>query len=703
MGWMQRLFRRERLEQELDKELAYHVERRIADLVAGGLDDREAAHRVRLEFGGTDEVKEACRDARGTRWVQDFFQDCRYGLRLLRRSPVFTSVAILSLALGIGANTAIFSLMDRILLRMMPVPKPDRLVELVRFWSGRRTNHAYPHFQQLREALQSFEALMAHSWLGEHEISIDGETEIAQVEMASGAYYSMLGVEARIGRTFTEEVDRVPRANPVAVISEAYWERRFGSAPSVVGKTFRRRGTVFTIIGVTPREFTGVTLGKIADITFPVSMAAEVRGGRESWLQDSGTHWLNVMGRLKAGISVSQARSEVAAVFARIAAAEATASQDERRKTAILSQRMELQPAVDGFNELRRDFAKPLAILMGTVALVLLLACANLANLLLARSAARQREIAVRLALGAGRWRVVRQMLAEALPLSFAGGAAGVLLAYGIASGLVTMMANGGPAIALKTHPDGRILGFALLVSVASCVLFSFAPAWQATRQALQPTLAEIRAGRWRLGKGLVVWQMAISVLLLIGAGLFGRTLLNIYSEPAGFRAEDIVLFSTNAPRLGYSIEQMAGLPAPIVAGLKTLSGVRSVSVSGFPPVSGGSGWNSALDVQGYTHSPKEDNVSHANSVGPDFFRTYGTPVLLGREFDPRDTEHAPKVAIVNEAFVRYYFKDTMALGKWISFTQFRREDRFTIVGVVKDVKYEELRQNAPRAVYFSN
>jgi predicted permease len=485
------------------------------------------------------------------------------------------------------------------------------------------------------------------------------------------------------------------------VISHGYWERRFGSDPAVVGKTFRRLSTVFTIVGVTPPEFEGVVFGRVPDITIPASMADEVQGGRPgSWLRESGTHWLAVIGRLKPGVSITQAETELQGIFARMVAQEASVTEGDRRQRELLEQRVELRAAANGIDDWRRDLTEPLAILMGTVLLLLLLACANVANLLLTKSAARQREIAVRLALGAGRGRVARQMLAEGLLLAIAGGSVGVVLSYGLASGLVAMMTNGGRPVALATSPDARILAFALLVSLGSCLLFSLAPVIQATRANVQSALAEMRSARWRLGKGLVIAQMAISVLLLIGAGLFSRTLLEMYSQDSGFRAQGLVLFSTNLTRLGYAPERLEPLWEGLRTELQMIPGVEKVTMSSFPPVSGGSGWDARIRVEGYTHGPGDNNVSHGNRVGPNYFQTYGTPLIAGRDFDESDRQNSELVAIVNESFARDYFRG-QALGKRIGPDYPGQTGWFRIIGIVRDMKYESLRADAPRAVYF--
>jgi predicted permease len=398
-------------------------------------------------------------------WLEDLVRDVSYGLRLLRRSPMFTCAAILSLALGIGANTAIFSLMDLVMLRMMPVREPERLVQFTKVTSSGRGSFSYPQIQRLEQDLKSFDGLFAYWFAGPREIRIAGNPEEVKVELVSGSYYDVLGVEALVGRRFSREVNGVPGASPFAVISHSFWKRRFGSDPAVIGKTFQLNQTIFTIIGVTPPEFFGVLVGRAPDITIPLSVEAAVRGGGGSSLLAKNRAYLSAMGRLGPGIRIDQASAEVATLFAAINKAEAAEAGLERLKKAILDQRVTLQAAGNGFDELRSQFSQPLAILMGIVALVLLIACANIAIPLLAKSALRQGEIAVRLAIGASRRRIVRQLLTEGLLLSMIGGAIGVLLACWFSNGLITMMSNGGPRKALEAPLDRRMLSFTRLAA----------------------------------------------------------------------------------------------------------------------------------------------------------------------------------------------------------------------------------------------
>ena len=688
---------RKRQESELEKELRFHIERQTEDLIALGVEPAEARRRARLAFGGPEQIKEACRDERRGRWWEDFLRDCQYGLRILRRSPAFTAAAVLSLALGIGANTAIFSLMDLVMFRMMPVREPERLVQFQKIHPEYgRGAISYPQFEQFQKELQSFEGLLAQSSLGRRDIRIGGKPETASVDLVSESYFSVLGVTAAAGRMIDGDADR----RPVAVISYGYWKRQFGSNPGAIGGTFLLNQTIFTIIGVAPPEFFGTTVGQAPEIMVPLAMDGEARGGN-SMRRQQHNNWLSMMGRLRAGVGIDQAQAEVATVFARMAAADAEQSTTEFYRKAARAVRVELQPAGNGFDQLRYRFSEPLRILMGVVALVLLIACANIANLLLAKSAARRREIAVRLSLGAGRGRLVRQLLTEGMLLSLLGGALGVALAYVLGNGLVTMMSNGAPRMALHVRPDARVLAFACLASLLAALVFSLPPAIQATRVSFQPALAEMRAGRWRLGKGIIVAQVALSLVLLIAAGLFGRTLLNMYSLDAGFNRHDVLIFSTNLGKLGYRGERLLETKKRIVEELQTLPGVSSASLAMLLPLSGG-GWDGGLAVEGYTYAPDEDDKSHLNEVGPHYFRTLGSPVLLGREFDERDSTGSPKVAVVNETFARFYFKGASPVGKWISRNGGRASDHIEIVGMVKDAKYNDLRRECPRTVYFA-
>lgn len=666
---------------ETEEELRFHLEMAEQDALRRGKDARKA----RVREGGVTQAAEAVRDQRTIGWLSDFLRDSRHGMRLLRRSPLFSVAAIVSLALGIGANTAIFSLMDAVILRMMPVHEPERLVQFGRDLS-------FPLFRQFGQELRCFTDTFAHSSMGRRDIILDEEPEAVSAELVSGNYYSVLGVSAFAGRTFDSEIDRNPI--PVAMISHAYWKRRFGLDPGAIGRSFRWSGRVFAIIGVTPPEFRGAVPGILPDITLPLSVAGEMVMGDPGWRTSYSVRWLETMGRLREGYTIESAQAEVATVYARVVQAEAELFKgNEFQRQQTLAQRMPLEASGNGFDFLRFRFAEPLRLLMGIVALILLIACANLANLLLGRATTRRREIAVRLAMGAGRGRVLRQLLAEGIVLAGIAGTLGVLLAWWSANALVTMMSNGGERFALNLQPDVRILAFAAAISMAACLLFSLAPAIQATRQGIQPVLAEARLGpRWRWGRGLIAVQVALSLLLLIGAGLFGRTLLRLYTIETGFHGEDVILISVKTDRAGL---QGHVLRDRVLDGLRSMPGVTSASFE-MSPISY-KGFEIGASVEGYTHGPNEDEHVHVSYIAEDYFRTLRTPVIEGREFNERDMAQSPKVVVVNEAFARRFFQGQSPLGKWVSF---KGSGKMEIVGMAKDIRARSLRGEIPATVY---
>jgi predicted permease len=683
LGWWRRWWEtiRQRDDRETEEELRFHLEMAELDALRRDQDVREA----RLRAGGVAQSVEAVRDQGTIRRLSDFLRDSRHGIRLLWKSPLFTAAAIVSLALGIGANTAIFTLLDAVILRMMPVHEPERLVQFGRDLS-------YPLFLQFRQELRCFGDIFAQSSMGRRDVIFDQEPEAVSVEFVSGNYYSVLGVSAFAGRTFDPEIDRNPTA--VAVISHAYWKRRFASDPAVIGRAFRWNSRAFTITGITPPEFHGVVPGMLPEITLPLAMAGEILRDPARLTSDS-VHWLEGMGRLRAGYSIEGAQAEVAAVYSHVIQTDAEHSRgNEFQRQRILAQRMPLEASGNGFDFLRFRFAEPLRLLMGIVALILLIACANLANLLLGRATTRRREIAVRLAIGASRGRVLRQMLAEGVLLALAAGVLGVLMAWWSANALVAMMSNGGERIVLDLRPDLRVLAFAASISTAACLLFSLAPAIQATRQGIQPGLAEARLGaRWRWGRGLIAAQVAISVLLVIGAGLFGRTLLRLYSLETGFQREDVILMSVKTDRASL---QGHALRSRILESLRSMPGVASASFEMAPLAY--KGWEASALVEGYTYRPNEDDQVHVSFIADDYFRALRTPVVSGREFGERDTALSPKVMVVNEAFARRYLQGQSPLGKLVSFKG--ETGRYEIVGLAKDIRSRGLQGNIPATAY---
>jgi len=682
-------FKGDGAERQLNAELRYHFDRLVRESIAAGMEPDEARRLARLEFGGVEQIKEECRDVRG-RWLEDLGKDLRYTARNLRRSPAFLAVSVLSLALGIGANTAIFSLINAVMLRSLPIKEPERLVQIARLrQNGKQAAVSYALFEYLRDNLKSISGAAVEMASGS-TIVMDGAEEEVSTELVSGDHYRLLGMEPAAGRLLEPADDAIAPAAPAAVIGYRYWQRRFGLNPAAIGTKFRFQDRLYAIVGVTPPRYHGTSPGRDPDITMPVSMTLS-----ETRRRSAALNWLSMMGRLRAGVTVQQANAELQVLwqgFVQRQAAEAP----EKSRPDVLRQRAAVLHGATGFTDLFDDYSDALLVLMGIVALVLLLACANVSGLLLARAASRQREISIRLAIGAGGGRLMRQFLAESLVLAALGGSAGLVLAHWFSSALVTMMANG-RTLLLSTAPDWRVLAFTGAVSLAACVLAGLAPGWHALRANLNPGLKEVRAGgapRSRLGKALVIAQLGISMVLLVGATLFVGTLVKLYSVDPGVRTDGVLTFSVryNQP---YPQARVQAAHAAVLDRLKALPGVASASAAQDIPLGGGL-WTRTVQVEGYTFRSDESEAVAFNSIAPQYFATLGTPLLSGREFDDRDTSTARKVAIVNERFARYFFAGRSPLGRRVTSVRVAYE----IVGVVKDVRHQDLRHDVLPAMY---
>ncbi len=631
------------------------------------------------------------------RLEDEMFQDMRYGARMLVKHKGFTIVAALSLALGIGANTAIFSLIDAVLLKMLPVERPEQLYFIQNVGPRRPEGGAppYPCFERFRDHNRSFSGMAAFSGT-ELRLKIDGRLEEALGQRVSGNYFSLLGVQAVLGRAFSPADDTVPgQGGPdglVAVISYNYWTRRFGRRPEIIGKVVQLGATPVTIIGVTPPDFHGLVPGLETDISIPMmSVGAEQLTEKESW-------WFQAVGRLKPGAPVEQARAELDTMFQSYM--DGTGINAEGRREAF--NRIDLRPAGKGLNDLRRQFSQPLKALMAIVAMVLLIACANVANLLLARATARRKEFAVRVALGAGRFRLLRQMLTESMLLVSLGGLLGLLFARWGSSFLVNFVATGRGRLSVDLPLDYRVLSFTTGVALLTGLIFGLAPAIQTARVAPNPALkdgAGARAvGRLGFGKSLVVAQVALSLLLLVGAGLFVRTLRNLKNLDAGFRPEGVLTMRVHSPEGVGPGERRANLWRDVLARAERLPGVRSASLSALSPLDGANR-GVAIEVPGFTPRSDRDKGIRMNQVSPGFFQTFGVAVLQGRGFT--DNETAPGVALLNEAAARFYFGDRNPLGAQIRFAQRERPSPpYEIVGVVKDSRYANLREPDTRLIY---
>ena len=696
-------------ELEIVDELSLHLDDRYEDLLGRGLTPAEAQSRVLAELNGNDLLRRELRrieqpatsepvvfGARRINMIGDLWQDLRYGLRMFSKNPGFTLIAMLMLALGIGANTAIFSLLDALVLKLLPVKEPSSLVILTNADERRGGTFSYPSYQDLRDRNQVFTGIIAY-----HTVALnfsDGnQTERISAQHVSGNFFSLLGVNPILGRVFSEADDQTPDAHPVAIVSHGFWQRRFGSDTNLIGKTVRLNGAQYTLIGVLPPGFFGVEVGVAPEVWVPMMMQAQLAGGIDR-LRMRNNFWVHVMARLKPGVNEQQAQASIDTLYRQINESASGVSPGLRR--FLLQQHLKLEPASKGLSSLRRQFERPLFILMGFVGLVLLIACANVANLLLAQATARQKEIAVRLALGASRARLIRQLLTESLLLSLGGGLLSLLFAIWVTNLLVSFMPN--PQFALELHLDYRVLSFNLGLAVLTGILFGLAPTIRAARPdlvgALKNEISVLGGGsrRFELRQVLVVAQVALSLVLLIGAGLFIRTLQNLRGIDLGFRAENVLLFSLNPGLNGYSADQGSNFYTQLLERVEALPGVQSASFADMPLMGGA--WISGISIEGYQAPPGRDMSGRAKKVGPAFFGTMGIPLLRGRDFNAQDGQGSTKVAIINETLAREFWGDQNPLGRRIGFDSDRPERE--IIGVIRDTKYRDLKEMSAPTVF---
>jgi predicted permease len=696
--WRRLLFylRRDLFDRELADEMKFHLDMKVEENLQAGMTLAEARAVAERQFGNQTLLRERSREMWGFRSIETLWQDLRYGARILLKHKGYTAVAALSLALGIGANTAIFSLIDAVLLKMLPVTQPEQLYFIQNVGPRRPDGGAppYPCFERFRERSQSFTGLAAFAAF-DSSIKIDGQMEEARGQRVSGNYFSLLGVNAVAGRMLSPADDAVIGQGGsdglVAVISYKYWTQRFGQQPSVIGKVVQLNDQPVTIIGVTPPDFYGLAPGMDFNIMLPMASAGARRlTEKESW-------WFQAVGRLKPGVPLEQARAELDAIFQSFM--DETTMNVEARRDAF--NRIDLRSASRGLNDLRQQFSRPLQALMAIVALVLLIACANVANLLLARATTRRKEFAVRLALGASRFRLLRQALTESLLLVTLGGIVGLVFARWGSAFLVNFVASGRARLSLNPVLDYRALAFTVGVSLLTGLIFGLLPAMQATRiepnSALKEGAAPRTPSRARFGKVMVVAQVALSLLLLVGAGLFVRTLYNLKTVDAGFRPEGVLTMRIHAPVTVVPGEGRANLWKDILARVERLPGVRAATLTMLSPLDG-MDRGVRIDVGGFAARSDQEREIRLNRVSPDYFQTFEIPVLQGRNYTDADSERTARVALLNEAAARFYFGDRSPLGAQVSFAP--REQPYEIVGVVKDSRYQNLREPDTRLIY---
>jgi predicted permease len=644
--------------------------------------------------------------------METLTQDVRYGFRMLVKNPGFTAVAVLTLALGIGANTAIFTLINAVLLKMLPIKDPARLVTVgdptrvgSRSLGTPQTDlYSYPLYRELRDGNDVFTGLYAAASV--HRLSVEEPDKAAEAEanstarIVSGNYFSVLGVQAIAGRTFTQDDDKTQHAHPVAMITYEYWNKRFAKAPDTVGKTVRLNGFPFTIIGVTQAGFFGDVVGETMDIFVPVAMQAELMHGRD-WYENPHTSWLQAVGRLKPGVSVAQAKANINLVFRQILKGRygATINADDLR--SIEKDEIQVTPGGRGLSAVRSDYGRPLLLLMAMVGLVLLIACVNVANLLLARASGRGKEVAIRLAIGAAPIRIVRQLLTESVLLAFVGGGVGALLAtWGVA--LLTKLVGAD----LPTGVDARVLGFTAGMCLLTGLLFGLVPALRVVHGSLAPALKNVAvsgsksSSRWGWGKGLVTAQVALSLLVLFSAGLLVRSLRNLQHIDTGYSHEHMVLMNLDPVGSGYDAPREFQLGRQIISTLSATPGVKAVTISENGLFSGTESAQE-IAIPGFAPPTDSDKQSASDTVGPAYFSSIGIPILLGREIGPQDTAGAPKVAVINQAFADFYFHNLNPIGRRFVIDSIElRADSIEIVGVVANSKENTLRQPAERRFY---
>ena len=648
--------------------------------------------------------------------METILKDIRYGVRGLIKRPAFSAVAIITLALGIGANTAIFTLVNAVMLKSLPVTKPEELVLFsdVRGEGTRQSDpppsgpwdlFSYDSYQYIKNHDQSFQAICAFR-SGESRLSVtlpgSSNVQRAQGHMVSGNYFGVLGVNARLGRVLTPE-DDAPNASPAAVVSNRYWQQQLGSDPSIIGKSLSINNTSFTVVGVTPEEFFGERVRKSPDFWLPLAFQPQIEM-RKSALDDKEVFWLSLMGRLREGVTLQQAQVQTNMSLRQFLTESAGSNLNDDWRRSIEGSTIEMVPGGQGISSLRFYYSKPLHMLMAIVGMVLLIACANVGSLFLSRSAARSTEMSLRLALGANRFRIVRQMLTESLLLAVGGGIAGVLLAQAGVRILVGLVTKETP---LETSPDVLVLSFTALAVMVSGLLFGLLPAVRASRTDLASAMKEksrSSTGRSRFGvsSALIITQVCLSMILLTGAGLFARSLLKLQQEDVGFNRDNVLLVSIDPRLAGYKGAELPSLYQRLMERVKTVPGIAYANIATGSPMSG-SRSSSNISVLGYTPIPKEEMLVNHMAISADFSKTLGVPLLQGRDIADTDTAAGRDVAVVNQAFVDHYFKNQNPIGRifWFGDEPTPKEP-IEIVGVVGNIKASDAREAAANSVYLS-
>jgi predicted permease len=714
-------FRMRKLESDLDRELKYHIDRRVSDLIHSGLPEPEARRKAASELGGAGaaKIREEVRDIWVSRWLRDFLCDLRFSVRSFLRSPSFTVTAVLSLALGIGATTAIYSLVDQVILRALPVDHPERLVLFD--WNGSQLAEtfgttdlmSYPICRDLEQQQQRFFDGVFCRAATTVNLSTGGDhPNPTAVELVSGTYFSVLGVSPALGRLLTIEDDQIPGASPVVVLSYDFWKNQMGSAPDIVGRKVLVNRYAMTVVGVAAPTFHGIDVGELPSLWIPATMAAQaIPGTGFNFLLDRRTRWMQILGRLRPDVSLVQARAGLQPWF------KAMLQDDTRRAgfpkvrpekmQQFLASTIEINPAPQGHSILRLNLSTPLWILFAGTAVLLALTCLNIAGLLLARGSVRQREMSTRLALGASKGRIGRQLLAESALLALAGGLLGVAMAPLAVRALIEFLPHDVGVNGLQATVDERLLLFAFFISMVTGFLSGCAPALQASRKSPVSALREqvgTAFGGLRLRRAILTAQIAFTLILVIGAGLFVRSLSGLLAKGPGFDTSSLISFGIDPARNGYSPSDANLLIGRIFEEIQRSPSTRSSAIASFPLLIGGA-WNNPLTIQSNNDRFATGRDVHLNAVTPGFFATLGTRMVAGRVFDEHDSrplsEGGQRVVIVNQAFVKRYFPGSNPLGAHVCMgSKPDAKPDTEIIGVVENFNYRSVREQWEQAYF---
>ena len=721
MNWFLRLWRRDRLDRDLDRELRFHVDEEAARLVAAGLAPDAARRCAAASFGGIEPIKEAVRDVRGTRWLDDLVHDLRYAARTMRRHPTFTLAAVVSLAIGIGANTAIFAVVNALLLRPLALPSPGELSYVTRTGPAiesqalqAQSRFPYAWLQRFDEAMQPLHArITGMSAVVRMQLTggaADPSAELVLGQLVTGEWFGVMEVRPQLGRLLGDADDASVGGAPVAVISDRYWTRRFARHASVLGTTIRVNGYPVTIVGVAAPGFDGFWIGDPVDVWMPTGLQQQVHyavnadvndaDASKPWRTQDGISWLTFVSRVPAPTPRAEAAAAVDVAFRRQIEARASAIRDPQQRAFVLRTHVTLADGSRGMSELRQEFGAAVLVLMTTVALVLLIACANLANLLMARGAARAREFAVRLSLGARRGRLVRQLLTESLALSVLGGALSLLFAQAGSQALLRMASDGPAPLMLDVSTRWPLVAFAIGASIATGMLFGLMPAIRFSRTDVHDAVKSggrivSSGGGASLGRLLVVAQVALSFVLLVGSLMFVRTLRNLLSIDPGFEAAHLVTARFDPRMAGYTPKTMASLRERLLAGARDIPGAQAAAVAMCGTLANCHSV-SDIDVPGRQRGIGDDNDVQEDYINAGYFPALAMTFVAGRNFLETDTKESPRVAIVNEAMARHFYGDVNPIGR-----TFTEGEKYEIVGVVRDSRINGLREAPPRMAFY--